>query len=242
MLELKINSPATVTEGTAYPVRLTITNKSTKAGLPVEAALVIGISAATPSATLITKREMTEVFAAGETRAFEFPMSVPMGTGGEVGNISAWVLCPFGDVIDSAVEDLVIAHAHGDAYPTSATPDRSTIYAGETFYITVGVRVEKASIYGAKLDGITGNWSRYHNACRFDGTEVTHGQGLGIGTLAPGSYTFRVPVTISRGVWAPGYVYEKCMIARLMYGDRPGLPGLNSVASFGSPIIITFYT
>lgn len=109
MLQLKINSPAEVIEGKVYVITLTVTNQSTKAGMPVEAVLGIGISAATEFTTLISPQLSSEYFSANETRVFEYAMSVPIGAGGQGGVITSWVEDPTGLAIASATEDLVIA-------------------------------------------------------------------------------------------------------------------------------------
>ena len=46
MLELKINSPATVIEGESYLVRVAVTNQTFKAGQPCEATLDVVVMAA----------------------------------------------------------------------------------------------------------------------------------------------------------------------------------------------------
>jgi len=105
---LKINSPATVVEGESYSVRLTVTNRSTKAGIPVGAPLEIVISAATAWTTLIPVTPSTEAFAAGETRSFDYAMGVPLGSGGEFGQIIGLVRDPTGIEVARAAEDLNI--------------------------------------------------------------------------------------------------------------------------------------
>lgn len=111
MLGLRISSPATVIEGKSYSVRLSVTNQSTRAGLPVEATLGVGISAATEWTGLIPIQVSSEYFAPGETRTFDYTMAVPVGAGGETGQITAWVEDPTGLAIASATEDVVIAPA-----------------------------------------------------------------------------------------------------------------------------------
>lgn len=108
MLGLKIRSPATVIEGESYTVRLTVTNQSTKAGLPVEVLLGVGILAGTEFITLIPSQVSSEYFAPGETRNFDYTMVVPAGSGGQVGDIVAWVEDPTSRAIAQATEDVVI--------------------------------------------------------------------------------------------------------------------------------------
>lgn len=108
MLELKINSPATVVEGESYLVWLTVTNQSIKAGLPVEATLGVGISAATEFTTLIPPQITDKHFGPGEIKMLSYPMDVPMGSSGETGVITAWIEDPTGRAIASASEDVII--------------------------------------------------------------------------------------------------------------------------------------
>lgn len=108
MLELKINSPATVDEGETYTVRLTITNQSTKAGAPVGVTMGVGINAGTEFTVLIPIQISSEYFSPSETRTFNYTMPVPAGSGGEAGLITAWVEKPDGSVIVSASEDVII--------------------------------------------------------------------------------------------------------------------------------------
>lgn len=107
MIQLKFSSPATVFEGEDRVVTLTVTNQSTLAGVPVEATFGIGISSMVDGTTLM-QRISSEHFAPGETKTFDYTMVIPMGTGGQVGSIDAWIEDPTGLTIDSATEALVI--------------------------------------------------------------------------------------------------------------------------------------
>ena len=102
------NSPRALDEGSSYTVRLTITNTSTKAGVPWDAILTVGIGAITSYTTLITAQEKAELFSAEQTRSFDYPINVPLGSGGETGYISAWVDDPDGTTLASALEDITI--------------------------------------------------------------------------------------------------------------------------------------
>ena len=103
------NSPVMLTEGESYTVRLTITNRSTKAGEPWAADLHIIISAATYSYTLIPPQDTIEHFSAGQTRIFDYFMDIPVGSGGESGAISVTVADPIGIPIVTATEPVNIA-------------------------------------------------------------------------------------------------------------------------------------
>jgi len=98
------NSPLTLTEGESYTVVLTVTNQSTKAGTPWEATLEVVIYAGTDYTTLIPVTARSEYFGAGETRTFSYSMNVPLGTGGEMGNIVATVNDPTGVKLADAIE------------------------------------------------------------------------------------------------------------------------------------------
>lgn len=99
---------AEITEGVPYLVRLTVTNQSTKAGIPVEATLGVGVSSVADSTILIPEQVAGEYFAAGETRTFDYDMVAPPGSGGQSGVITAWVKDPAGRVIAQATEDVII--------------------------------------------------------------------------------------------------------------------------------------
>jgi len=102
------NSPAELIEGESYTVRVTVTNRSTKAGMPWEATLEIVVQAATEWTTLIPVTATMQDFGAGQTRSFDYPMSVPVGTGGETGQIIALVNDPAGVELARAREDITI--------------------------------------------------------------------------------------------------------------------------------------
>lgn len=105
---LTSSSPVELTEGESYTVRLTVTNLSTKAGAPWEATLNIGILAGTAYTTLIPFQARNEYFAPGQTRTFDYGMAVPLGSGGESGDIIADVLDPAGIKLAGAIEHFTI--------------------------------------------------------------------------------------------------------------------------------------
>jgi len=105
-------SPVTLEEGGSYTVRLTITNATIKAVMPEvpwEATFNITIFAGTEWTTLIPTQSRDEYFGPAETRTFDYPMSVPLGTAGESGQIIATVRDPVGNEIASAIEPVTIA-------------------------------------------------------------------------------------------------------------------------------------
>jgi len=102
------NSPATLVEGESYIARLTVTNRSTKAGQPWEATFEIVAHASTAYETLIPVTATQEYFGPGETRAFDYPFTVPLGTGGQSGQISGVVNDLTGVRLARAIEDFTI--------------------------------------------------------------------------------------------------------------------------------------
>ena len=133
MIQLKINSPASVIEGKSYTVALTITNQSTKADTPVEAMLGIGISVGTEWVTIISPQISSEYFSSNETRRFEYTMNVPLGSGGQQGLITAWIEDPVGKTLTSATEDLIIEKTivWGTGIPTIEERDYAIAYGRE---------------------------------------------------------------------------------------------------------------
>lgn len=103
------HSPVTLEEGESYTVRLTVTNLTAKAGQPWEATLEVVVFAGTDFRTLIPTTASSEYFTAEQTRVFDYPISVPLGAGGEPGNIVAVVNDPAGIELASATEYFSIA-------------------------------------------------------------------------------------------------------------------------------------
>lgn len=102
------NSPVSLLEGESYTVRLTITNLSTKAGEPWGTNLDVMITAFCDYTTLITITRATEYFAAGEAIIFDYPMAVPLGTGGQAGQIVVRVFDPEGNLVAEGIEPLTV--------------------------------------------------------------------------------------------------------------------------------------
>lgn len=102
------NSPLTLSEGTSYTVKLTVKNISTRGGVLIAATLGVGISASIATVSLIPLRVDKQSFDAGQTRSFNYTLNVPMGTGGQTGNILAWVEDPHGQALANAIEYLTI--------------------------------------------------------------------------------------------------------------------------------------
>lgn len=103
------SSPVTMEEGKDYIVRLTVANLTTKAGTPWETTLEVVIAADIEWVSLIPIQTSDEYFDAGQTRVFDYPMNVPLGTGGQSGNIVAVVNDPAGIELARATEYLSIA-------------------------------------------------------------------------------------------------------------------------------------
>lgn len=94
-----VNSPALVLEGSSYLVRVTITNTSTRLGVPVAANLTLILVGEIALTSLPFPAPTTYAFAAGQTRTFDLTFGVPAGTGGKVGSITATVVAPNGQAI-----------------------------------------------------------------------------------------------------------------------------------------------
>lgn len=105
---LKINSPATVRESESYLVRVTVTNRTFKAGQPWEATLTVIVSASVDTVDLVPYDTWTELFNANETRIFESALNIPSGVAGMTGGIVADVFDPAGNLLVSASESLVV--------------------------------------------------------------------------------------------------------------------------------------
>ena len=107
-LPVEGHSPKILTEGESYTVRVTVTNTSTKAGIPWEADLDVGVMATTTYHTLISATRDTYHFAAGQALALDYPMAVPLGSGEETGSVWARVFDPAGAVLAEADEPITI--------------------------------------------------------------------------------------------------------------------------------------
>lgn len=101
-------SPAILQEGASYTMVVTVTNLSAKAGTPWEATLTIDVSAVVDGSAIMTPSVLAEYFGAGQTRSFNFALSVPLGYGGFSGSALALVKDPAGVTLDSATELLTI--------------------------------------------------------------------------------------------------------------------------------------
>ena len=105
------NSPAILTEGARYTMVVTVTNMTTKATeppTPWEATLTISVSASVGGLGIMTPSVKAEYFAAGQTRAFSYALSVPLGYGGLIGSAVALVKDPTGVTLDSATEPITV--------------------------------------------------------------------------------------------------------------------------------------
>jgi len=96
-------------EGKSYTIKVNVTNRSTKVGQPWEARLRVVTSAAVDSVVLLSSQERSYDFAPGEAHSFDFPINVPVNTGGKSGAIAVEVLDPLGSVIASGSDIIQIA-------------------------------------------------------------------------------------------------------------------------------------
>lgn len=125
--------PSNVTEGETYLVRLSVTNNSTNQGVPMEADLGIGISAASDLISILPSQVSVQHFAAGETREFGYSMHLPTGMAGQTVTIDGWVEDPSGNTIVSATTEAVIVS--GTITPGWVVDDKSVF---QTWWALVG--------------------------------------------------------------------------------------------------------
>jgi len=106
------DSPASLNEGETYTVKITVTNMTTRGGLPWEAALTTNIHAwvtdGFATVTLIVKHDNVDTFAGGQAIPYNYLIFHEIGTGGMNGGIFVTVYDPFGNVLKQVNEDLII--------------------------------------------------------------------------------------------------------------------------------------
>lgn len=102
------NSPASLLEGESYTVQVTVVNASTKAGQPWEATLDVITYGDGAVTYFYPPVSVTELFAPGQDRTFEYPLNIPMGYGGQSGSVWAWVRDPAGVELARASEPITI--------------------------------------------------------------------------------------------------------------------------------------
>lgn len=98
---------APLSEGVNYTLKVTVKNSSTKGGVAWATPLQISVFAGTGSATFVPSQISSQSFAAGETKVFTFPMNIPIGTGGQTGNIVARVFSPVDTALAAALASIV---------------------------------------------------------------------------------------------------------------------------------------
>lgn len=98
-------SPVTLDEGTSYTVRVTVTNQTTRGGVPWGAALTVRVMT---SVNFILPEDRVETFSPNETRAFDYPLDIPMGFGGLYMSIDAYVIDSEGFMLATASEPVNI--------------------------------------------------------------------------------------------------------------------------------------
>lgn len=106
------NSPADVVEGTAYILRATVKNTSSRLGVGVIATLTLYFIGSTDTAGIAFKvGSWPQRFAAGETIIFDNPFTMPDGVAGQNGYIDVAVESPNRVTLASARELLTIGTA-----------------------------------------------------------------------------------------------------------------------------------
>ena len=102
------NSPAVLTEGSKYTIRVSVKNNTTRAGVPYAAQLETCMGVIAGGADLIPVTCRSDGFSPEETKAFTWTLNVPDFSGGQSGQITASVLSPSGLNIANAVEYFTI--------------------------------------------------------------------------------------------------------------------------------------
>lgn len=107
--------PYELTEGGTYMVEVAITNQSvTRHGMPVDVIFDITIAAIINGEILVSPPPLEEYFGAGETKTFEYTMEVPIGSGGQIGDVAVAISDPEGGLAASASEELTVTTEIGD--------------------------------------------------------------------------------------------------------------------------------
>lgn len=84
-------------EGKSYTLKVSVTNNSTKGGVPWEATLETTLYASLDTTYLISPTSTGKVrYSAGEKKTFTYPFTVPVGTAGRSGAAVAGVYDPDG--------------------------------------------------------------------------------------------------------------------------------------------------
>lgn len=109
---LKGSSPVQLVEGAKYTVVLTVKNLSAKivdsTRYAVGALLYIGLRAKTTQRILLGGPVTSVSFGPDETKSFSYNLTVPVGAGGETGEITGWVESPQQEEIAYITEPISI--------------------------------------------------------------------------------------------------------------------------------------
>lgn len=131
---------AELTEGESYLVRVTITNQSTMAGTPVEATFEVTVYGEGAIAYLFPSVATSEPFSAGQTRAFDYPLNIPSGYGGQSGRVWAAVRDPAGAELTSVFVDITIKTKEAPPVPEITNAKITKVQeVGDELAATVGV-------------------------------------------------------------------------------------------------------
>jgi len=106
------NSPASLNEGEIYSVKITVTNATTRGGIPWEAELTTNVYADVSdgfsTVHLVPSNDNVSVFAGSQAIAYSYTISPEIGVGGMTGGIFVSVHDPLGGVLKQINEQLTI--------------------------------------------------------------------------------------------------------------------------------------
>jgi len=105
------NSPTNLYEGETYTVKVSVTNKSTKAAAPYAATLTITNQSTVDGIGVTSSAPRSDNYSADQTLNFNYTMAVPTGTAGAFGTLHFYVKDPSGNQLAAAYEDIsIVAH------------------------------------------------------------------------------------------------------------------------------------
>ena len=116
------NSPATLVEGSSYTASFTVTNQSTRLGVPVGADLLILIEGMVAAVSLPFPPAWLTSFAADQSLSSNIDFTVPDGTGGQTGVVNVRVFTPDGAILLAQAQEPVTILSAAIDYGASIGP------------------------------------------------------------------------------------------------------------------------
>jgi len=117
------NFPADLYEGETYTIRVSVTNKSTKAGNPCAAVLTVANTTTLDGIGVTPGEPWPANYSSGQTLIFDYTLAIPDGSAGKFGALYFYVNDPGGNQLASAYENVnILAHV------LSATINPGVIY------------------------------------------------------------------------------------------------------------------